>query len=140
MRFGHELWCVVAAALALAAAEDGDCGRSSSRGCPATRTNATFEPLVKVTLAAGNGTLTVEAGARRALRFLDGATGVSEGQFSFVGRLTDARYATRALTYEPRRDYYSVPVRYEAADRVDLLVDDLGRDFGGLPEGVGAPP
>ncbi|KAH8043451.1 macrocin-O-methyltransferase [Aureococcus anophagefferens] len=43
MRFGHELWCVVAAALALAAAEDGEapCGRSSSRGCPATRTNAT---------------------------------------------------------------------------------------------------
>ena len=40
MRFGHELWCVVAAALALAAAEDGDCGRSA-RGCPATRTNAT---------------------------------------------------------------------------------------------------
>ena len=38
----------------------------------ATRTSATFEPLVQVMLTAGNGTLTLDSSIRSALTFIEG--------------------------------------------------------------------
>lgn len=103
----------------------------------ATRTAATFEPLIEVTLVAGNGTLTLES--RSALTFVQG-TGVSDATVTFRSTLHHARAALASIVYEPKRDFFTSPLNGgPAADTVDVIIDDLGKDFGGLPEGLGAP-
>ncbi|KAH8058021.1 hypothetical protein JL722_6567 [Aureococcus anophagefferens] len=109
-------------------------------GAPVNATsNATFFPLVSATLTAGNGSLTIEEGTRRALRFVRGTSGVSESLIAFRATIADAAAAVAAVSYAPRRDYFSAPVRacVPALDRVELVLEDLGLDFGGLPDGLG---
>ncbi|KAK7242594.1 hypothetical protein SO694_00016060 [Aureococcus anophagefferens] len=109
-------------------------------GAPVNATSdATFFPLVSATLTAGNGSLTIEEGARRALRFVRGTSGVSESLIAFRATIADAAAAVAAVSYAPRRDYFSAPVRagVPALDRVELVLEDLGLDFGGLPDGFG---
>jgi hypothetical protein len=102
----------------------------------ATRTEATFEPLVQVMLTAGNGTLTLDSSIRSALTFVEGR-GVSESTVTFRSTLAHAQTALAHVSYEPSRDYFTWPLTDVAADTVVLEVDDLGKDFGGLPEGLG---
>ena len=102
----------------------------------ATRTAATFFPEVQVMLTAGNGTLTLDSSIRSALTFVQGK-GVSESTVTFRSTLQHAQTALSHVSYEPSRDYFTYPLIDVAADTVTLEVDDLGKDFGGLPEGLG---
>jgi len=102
----------------------------------ATRTSATFFPEVQVMLTAGNGTLTLDSSIRSALTFVQGK-GVAESTVTFRSTLQHAQTALAHVSYEPARDYFTFPLVDVAADTVTLEVDDLGNDFGGLPEGLG---
>ncbi|KAH8067655.1 hypothetical protein JL721_7504 [Aureococcus anophagefferens] len=100
-------------------------------GAPVNATsNATFFPLVSATLTAGNGSLTIEEGTRRALRFVRGTSGVSESLIAFRATIADAAAAVAAVSYAPRRDYFSAPVRagVPALDRVELVRVDAVND------------
>jgi ELWxxDGT repeat protein len=99
-------------------------------------TNATFFPDVQVVLSAGNGTLTLDSSIRSALTFIEGR-GVSEATMTFRATLEHAKTALAHVSYEPSRDYFTLPITDVAADTVTLELDDLGLDFGGLPEGLG---
>lgn len=94
-----------------------------------------YFPRVRVTLTAGNGTLTIEAGIRSALNFEDACTGISEARILFRAPLREANQAMKSITYTPRRDYYTYPARpgVNPKDVVEVVVDDLGLDGGGFP-------
>ena len=58
---------------------------------------------------------------------MDGATGVSESFVAFTATIAETQAAVAALTYAPRPDYFSAPVRsgVPALDTDPLFIDDL---------------